>query len=188
MKTYFTADPHFGHNNIIKYCNRPFANVYEMDEKLIANYNRVVGPEDTCYFLGDLGFCEAAYLRGLLKRMYGRKILVFGNHDNVIRKNLELFNDVFAEFHELVEISVDKQRLVLCHYPLLAWPRGIMLHGHCHGTAKYPDNNYGDKRILDVGVDCHGYAPIGIPTILRYVEPRVNNLPEDEKKFYLKAK
>jgi calcineurin-like phosphoesterase family protein len=188
MKTYFTADLHFGHTNIIQYCNRPWANAYEMDEGLIRNYNRVVGPEDTCYFLGDMAFCDAPYLRHLLQRMHGRKILIFGNHDGVIRKHIELFDDVFDEYHEFVEINVDKNHLVLCHYPLLAWPRGIMLHGHCHGTAVYPKNNFGAKRILDVGVDCHGYAPIGIATILRKTEGVKNELPEDEKKFYLKAK
>jgi calcineurin-like phosphoesterase family protein len=186
--TYFTADLHFDHTNIIEYCKRPWGNANYMNEGLIKNYNARVQPEDTCYFLGDIGFCHAEYLYALLKRMNGRKILIFGNHDNVIRKNRELFEGIFEEMHDFLEVKVKDERLILCHYPLLAWPRGIMLHGHCHGTAVYPRNNFGDKRILDVGVDCHGYAPIGLDTVRSKVDTRINNLPEDEKKYYLKAK
>jgi calcineurin-like phosphoesterase family protein len=45
--TWFTSDFHFGHFNIIRYCNRPFTNTEEMDAQ--------VKPNDTLYFLGD--FC-----------------------------------------------------------------------------------------------------------------------------------
>ena len=44
---YFTADTHFDHANIIRFCNRPFATVDEMNDTLIANWNRKVHGNDT---------------------------------------------------------------------------------------------------------------------------------------------
>ena len=51
---YFTADTHFGHINVIKLCNRPFATIDEMNEKMIENWNAKVTNGDTIYILGDL--------------------------------------------------------------------------------------------------------------------------------------
>lgn len=50
---YFTADTHFGHYNVIRFCDRPFASAEEMDEAMIQNWNERVTGNDTVYILGD---------------------------------------------------------------------------------------------------------------------------------------
>jgi calcineurin-like phosphoesterase family protein len=56
MTIYFTADLHLDHANIIRYCNRPFQDVQEMNECLIKNWNSCIQPNDQVYILGDLVF------------------------------------------------------------------------------------------------------------------------------------
>ena len=51
---WFTADFHFGHNDIIRYCNRPFRSVEEMDQTILDRLNASVKANDILYFLGDL--------------------------------------------------------------------------------------------------------------------------------------
>jgi len=56
LKTWFTADTHFGHSNIIKYTKRPFRTVDQMNEVLIRNWNSRIGKKDIVIFLGDFIF------------------------------------------------------------------------------------------------------------------------------------
>ena len=53
---YFTSDTHFQHGNIIKFCNRPYSNVEEMNNAIIENWNSVVGPNDIVFHLGDFAW------------------------------------------------------------------------------------------------------------------------------------
>ena len=80
-KVYFTSDTHFGHENIIKWCRRPYSSVEEMNEKLIENWNSVVGPDDIVFHLGDFAFGGSGLWKEVLSRLNGKKYLIIGNHD-----------------------------------------------------------------------------------------------------------
>lgn len=170
MNTYFTSDLHFGHANIIKYCNRPYASAESMDENLITNWNMTVQHGDKIWILGDVFFCQADRAKQILSRLNGEKHLILGNHDKMIR-NQKPVQDMFAKIYpDLHQETIDGVLVVMCHYPMLTWNRArrgsFMLHGHSHNTIAF-DNQY---RRLDVGVDAQGYSPIGWREIRRKLD------------------
>ena len=83
--SWFIADTHFSHSNIIRYCNRPFASTDEHDRILIENWNRCVKPEDDVYFLGDFCFKSRELAERLRKQLRGRIFFIEGNHDSAAR-------------------------------------------------------------------------------------------------------
>jgi calcineurin-like phosphoesterase family protein len=158
MKTFFTSDLHFKHSNI-KYSNRPFKNVDEMDEALINNWNSVVSDKDSVYICGDIGMCKPQEIISMLCRLKGNKHLIYGNHDEYIRNNKEILAHFSsAADYKLIKIKDEDafgnyQRIALLHYPMIVWDRSHYgtwhLHGHCHGSLKDDINSLR----LDVGVD-----------------------------------
>ena len=81
MTVYFSSDTHFNHKNILKYTNRPFSSIEEHDEGMIKNWNDTVGPEDEIYFLGDFSLGSTDNAMAALRRLHGRKHLIWGNHE-----------------------------------------------------------------------------------------------------------
>lgn len=163
MNYWFTSDTHFGHANIIKYCNRPFANVKEMDDAIIENWNKVVKHDDCIYHLGDFCFGrDERDFNSYFRRLNGKIILIKGNHDKLTWRYRNAF---FASYNSYNEIDIEGQKITLCHYAMKVWNkshRGAWhLYGHSHGSL--PD----DKNSLsfDVGVDCHEFKPINIEDI-----------------------
>ena len=53
---YYTSDLHLFHDNIIRLCNRPYKNVYEMNDDIVERWNNKVKPDDDVYILGDMFF------------------------------------------------------------------------------------------------------------------------------------
>lgn len=163
MNTFFTSDTHFFHKNILKYTDRPFKDVEEMNEALIDQWNRVVGPDDVIYHLGDVIFGGKDKIPLILPRLKGIKILVAGNHDNKNRLSTH-----FKEIHNYLEVSGHNgERFILSHFPFEVWNlshRGSFhLHGHSHGSLP------SIGRRLDVGIDGYGtsfnYGPIPMEVI-----------------------
>ena len=161
METFFTSDTHFGHANIIKFCNRPFTGVEEMNEALVENWNKKVKPGDLVYHLGDFSMkIDKFQSLKYLERLNGNIEFIPGNHDGYERywaasRNIGGFNIL----PPLTERTICGQNMVLCHYALRTWHHDLKgtwhLFGHSHNSLP----SYGRSR--DVGVDTtKDFAPI----------------------------
>lgn len=163
-KVWFTSDRHVGHVNILKYCQRPFYYVEEMNQALIDNWNSVVGPNDLVYDLGDI---TMSYKKDKMFEIYsqlnGKKILIRGNHDNPKTIPIEAFESI----HKSLQITGEGYDFILIHDPATASANHMnaqkYLCGHLHSTP--------DRRVyynwIDVGVDAHNFTPVSLETILK---------------------
>lgn len=176
QKTWFTADTHFNHANIIKYSSRPFKDVEEMDSTLIENINNCVNPNDTLYHLGDFAWSWGLTTAEFMEKAqnYRNSIncrnvhLITGNHDpryhdGRINKS---FAKIFQSSCELKNIRFtvngEKRSAMLCHYSMTVWDNSHYgrwnLYGHSHYML--PDNP--DILSIDVGVDAVAARLVGI--------------------------
>ncbi len=168
---YFTSDLHLGHENILRFANRPFDNIEEMNRTLIANYNALVSNEDTVYILGDLAYrIPVTEANEIISRLNGKKHLIVGNHD----KNYD--RSLFEEVVDYKQLHTHSKYFTLMHYPMLEWAKmrckSIMLHGHMHNEGM--DYNIECRkngiRRFDVGVDANNFCPVAITTIIEFME------------------
>ena len=148
---WFTADQHFDHKNIIRLCGRPFNSVEEMNDTLIQNWNNVVASDDTVYVLGDFAWKNP---KPHIDELNGDIIFIIGGHDKKLKGE------------KLLEIQIDQQWFILCHYPLYSWNKeyygSIHLHGHNH------NNPIEEKRNrINVGVDVWDFYPVPLNEILK---------------------
>lgn len=158
-KIFFTSDTHFWHKNILKYVARcaesrgqTFKDVKEMNEGLRERWNETVPKDGIVFMLGDTFFQrDADRCINYMKTLNGKKHLIFGNHDQIIRKNIEKFLSVFETISDYKEIKVGKQFIVLFHYAPRVWNKAHRgswcLWGHSHGTLEPLGKS------VDVGID-----------------------------------
>jgi len=169
MNNWFTADTHFGHGNIIPYCNRPFFSVEEMNSEIIRRWNERVKEEDTVYHLGDFCFKRSKeapkgnvfdYYR---EQLNGHIILIQGNHD---KKNS------CRSLLQSALINHGGQQLFLIHNPehyfLSDNKYNTVLCGHVHSNWKFQRVFKRNKEITfcNVGVDMWNFRPVSINEIL----------------------
>jgi calcineurin-like phosphoesterase family protein len=156
---FYTADPHYGHNSIIKLAGRPFETTEDMDAELIRRHNEVVGADDTVYVLGDFTFKGKTRCEEYLSQLNGHKHLILGNHDPESTR----IQPAWASVRSYAEITDGEDKVMLFHYPMREWNgcyRGTFhLYGHVHGGAPPAG------RSLDVGVDCWDFRPVTMEQI-----------------------
>lgn len=179
--TFFTSDTHFGHANIIRFCNRPFRNVEEMNEALIENWNKVVSKGDTVFHLGDFAFGGSSVWNSIIPRLNGHINLIIGNHD---RKNLRQgYMSYFDMVVPQLQIEIEDNSIYLNHYPFLCYGgsyRGVwQLFGHVHSGPQADGLDISRLRVLlptqyDVGVDNNNFTPISYREVKEKIESQKN--------------
>ncbi|WLF84533.1 phosphoesterase [Moraxella sp. ZY210820] len=165
-KIFFTSDLHFSHRNIAKFCphTRPQGDIDTLDRYMIDVWNDTVGVDDIVYNLGDLSFShDLKRITKVLSQLNGEHHLIFGNHDDIIQNHLDkLLNTqkhdgkpLLSSAQSYLKLKIEKQTLILFHYPIAEWDgchKGYYhLHGHIHERMSDIQG-----RILNVGFDLHG--------------------------------
>lgn len=164
---FYTADEHYAHRNIIKYCNRPFQNEDEMDETMANRHNSKVTNNDTTVHGGDFTLISNTELvfKKYIYRLNGSHIFIRGSHDKWMGK----------EYHEIWTKTINKQHIVVCHYAMLVWPRSHynswLLFGHSHGAL----NDLVRGKCHDIGVDNNNFYPLSEDEIFDIMKSKPDN-------------
>lgn len=142
---YYISDLHFFHENLnTKMDCRGFANAEEMNEYMIAQWNKRVRSCDEVVILGDFSFGYGPETNRILQRLRGKLYLIEGNHDRYLQdKNFDTSR--FKWIKPYAEMNDHKRKVILSHYPIFCYngqyktdehgnPRTYMLYGHVHDT------------------------------------------------------
>ena len=182
---WFTADHHFGHLNIIKYCNRPFSSVEEMDAEMIRRWNEKVEPRDSVFHLGDFTLNGFEYAEKIFASLNGYIWLVPGHHD---KRWIKEWGDEDFLFGKSAGVCLEDKNakveyggkvFLLSHRPPLLLdeikiPPGMemelvhnefFLHGHNH-KQKEPRRG----GCLNIGVDLWDYYPVSGEQVLEIMD------------------
>lgn len=163
---FFTADLHFGHENIITSCKRPFKNATHMDKTIVRNWNRVVGEEDWVYVVGDvsmMGKNNRGFYENIMRRLKGYKVLVGGNHD--VDSLRFLAGDRGIGFVQVAYPFLLVDEFLLWHDPVppaVSFPHWPAITGHVHTMWHTHENCF------NCGVDVNGFTPVSEDAIRQY--------------------
>lgn len=161
MKIFIAADYHFGHSNIIKYCNRPYKDTDEMDEALIDNHNSVVSNNDKIFILGDFAFKNKCLTEQIAPRLNGYKVLLLGNHDNhSVKYYLE------SGFDEVYKYPfIYSEFYVMSHKPIFMNDNVPFtnIYGHVHDNTEFKDYT---AQSFCVSMERINYTPIEFDKIV----------------------
>lgn len=193
MATWFSADIHFGHANIIRYCDRPFDDVESMNAALVQRWNETVAPADTVWVLGDVALGRIDDTLALAGKLHGRKRLVAGNHDRCWSGHgrraqgwVQRYLDAgFEEVHQgQIQLAIGANSVAACHFPYRGdshdqdryvehrpvdagqW----LLHGHVHERWRQ------SGRMINVGIDAWDCRPVGEAEIVELIAKGPNDI------------
>ncbi len=158
-KRWITADQHYWHTNVIKYSERPFNTVEEMNSVLIKRHNECVKRNDKVFMLGDFGLANKEKLREIIQQLNGRLTLIMGNHDKGRSRDTWLS----LGFTEVIRYPIIiNSNLILSHEPILYDVEPYWnLHGHIH------QNMMPSGRYFNMCVEQHDYRPVNLDDFIR---------------------
>lgn len=175
MSYFFTADTHFNHKNIIKYCNLPFNSIKEMDDTIVNNWNSIVSKDDTVYHLGDVAFGGSG-VKDLLYSLNGNIILICGSHDKTVL-NDNILRQRFIRIYESLTKNFNGKKVFMVHHCHKVWPTSHygtwQLFGHSHGGL----NRYAESegKLLDVWIGNNNFYPYSLEQITEIMNTRPDN-------------
>jgi len=186
MKYFWTSDTHYQHFNIIRYTNRPFKTLEEMDNRLINNYNARVKESDVCFHLGDFCFKNSPGGKegeggpdkavSFEKQLHGKMILLHGNHDH---------NNSAKTIIESMTIKHGGKTIFMQHRPdrlpnFFMEKIDLILCGHVHEKWEYREHNH--IPVINVGVDVFKFYPVDISEIIERLAKHTKLIKEKEKR------
>ena len=181
-QVWFTSDTHFGHENIIRFCGRPFRNAEEMNAELIRRWRETVPDNGIVFHLGDFAHGGSRLWNDILFALTGRKYLILGNHD--IKNLRQGFMNRFELVTQQMTIRVGKQHIVLNHNPFLCYGGSYrdvwQLFGHVHsGPLSHTGLDHSRLIMLfplqyDVGVDNNDFRPVSFAKVKAKIEAQVS--------------
>lgn len=193
MTRWLTSDLHIGHANIVTYCDRPYADVDEMNADLVRRWNERVASGDVVYILGDLALGKLEESLAIVGTLNGTKILVPGNHDRMFRCQGTKWTNVCKRYisagvdsiaGEQIELVIGGHQTLACHFPYAGDSKdghedrfadhrpkgnGRLVHGHTHGKWRCNGN------MVDVGVDAWGGYPVRFAEVAELFDAKEAN-------------
>lgn len=155
-RIFLISDLHLDHDNIIRYCNRPFKSRWDMNIRILRNWNNILKNCDLVYYLGDLAFGRESHpAKYWLNKLKGKIIFIKGSHD---RPN-------GIKMHKSRTLNYKGYKFFLVHDPKDApknWD-GWIIHGHHHNNHldNFPFIN-GERRTINISAELLNYKPISI--------------------------
>lgn len=178
---YVTSDLHFCHNKNFLYEPRGFKNIYEMNEEIIKNWNKIITPEDDVYILGDIMLNDDATGLACLHQLNGKLHIAWGNHDTENRKSQIADSWNVVETDYVFVIKYHKYIFYLSHYPTITSnydvdkplkSRVINLCGHTHDKNPFCDWDKG--LIYHCELDAHNNRPVSLDDIIEDIKSKLN--------------
>ena len=177
MKIYVTSNQQFGRPGAIKAYGRPFADVEEMNQYMISQWNSVVTPEDTVFVIGNFVWDPETAER-VARQLNGKIFVIPGEWDRAIKDITtdDDFTDQFKVTYMAIGIKeVRALNSVLTYWPMVEWPKKnkgwISYFGY--PNKKYPSDH--KKNIVNVACDYWDFKPVDIV--------KVNTLYKDPDLF-----
>lgn len=163
---FFIADEHYFHSNIIRFCDRPFQNVEDMNEAIIENSNSVVKKDDTVIHAGDFTLLRnrKKIQKYLIDRLNGHHIFLKGSHDYWLPKNKSL---------QRWEGMIDSHYVVVDHYAMHMWARSHYNSWHLYGHS-HKDLRLSGKRHC-ISADNTDFYPLSFEQIKEIMENKPDN-------------
>lgn len=181
MIQWIISDTHFDHENIIRYCDRPYKNAGQMNEDLIRRWNNRIKPGDLVYHLGDFGLMKSDAPAKIIPRLNGRKVLILGNHDKTPQRMMDFGFDLAMPGMVVKVPNMNERYVYLVHRPQAILPSGLgfdisfVLHGHIHNSLPEHRRRHEAKGeiadIPDFNINCSvevmNYEPATLEWIVK---------------------